>query len=156
MKTDLRKINFGYYGVYFGGTVTTLTSSLKEEQKMPLIDPNEVVALFESCLRNEGDKDSIRVEGIVFDAILNVKGKEEQIIKMLDGLPTSFRLSVGGGMSFLAACQDRNDEQWTGLHQTMSQLFLLGMAAGKVKPCLPKDMWPALPGGMPYYMYLDK
>jgi len=123
---------------------------------MPLINPNEVVELFESCLRNPEDKDAVKVEGIVFDALLNVKGKEEQITKMLDGLPDSFRQSEGGGCSFLAACQDRNDEQWTGLHQTMSQLFLLGMAAGKVKLCLPKAMWAALPGGMPYYVYQDK
>ena len=48
---------------------------------MPLINPNEVVELFESCLRNPEDKDAVKVEGIVFDALLNVKGKKSRLSK---------------------------------------------------------------------------
>jgi len=55
-------------------------------------------------------------------------------------------------MSFLNACQDRNGNQWTDLHQRMEQLFVLGQAAGFVSCLLPRDMWAALPGGMPYYV----
>ena len=76
---------------------------------------------------------------------------EKEIVALLDELPDVFKTSTGGGMSFLQACNDKHGNQWTGLHQRMEQLFLLGIGIGKVKLCLPRDMWAMLPGGMPYY-----
>ena len=70
---------------------------------------------------------------------------------MLSELPDEFRVSGGGGWSFLQACNDRHGTQWTGFHQAMEELFMLGMAAGLVTELLPRDLWDALPGGMPYY-----
>jgi hypothetical protein len=34
----------------------------------------------------------------------------------------------------------------------MEHLFQLGLAAGYVKPLLPREMWAAFPGGVPYYV----
>ncbi len=79
---------------------------------------------------------------------------KEGISSMLDKLSDDFRQSKGGGMSFINACDDRNGVQWTGLHATMEKLFCLGMAIGKVKSLMPRDMWDVLPGGMPYYVIL--
>ena len=59
--------------------------------------------------------------------------------------------SEGQGSSFLNACYDRDGDLWTGDHATMEQLFVLGIAAGMVNCLMPRDMWPVLPGGMPYY-----
>lgn len=78
----------------------------------------------------------------------------ERIAFMLSELPTEFRTTEkggGGGWSFLNACMDRHGNQWTGMHMTMAQLFALGQAAGLVDLLLPPEMWPALPGGVPYY-----
>ena len=37
-----------------------------------------------------------------------------------------------------------------GMYSNVDQLVCLGNAIGKVKFLMPRDMWPILPGGMPY------
>jgi hypothetical protein len=69
---------------------------------------------------------------------------------MLSDLPDEFQASGGGGWSFLNACMTKTGEQWTGMHPTMDKLFMLGIAAGKARWLMPRDMWSVLPGGMPY------
>jgi len=51
----------------------------------------------------------------------------------------------------LNACYTKAGEHW-GEHVSMDRLFTLGQAAGYVKCCLPRELWPALPGSMPYYV----
>lgn len=119
-----------------------------------------VVATITSCMfkddvpREEIEKRAVIVEGIMckfgFDPE-RLKAKEADITSMLEQLPKQFRKEVGGGYSFLAACDREDGIQWTGLHKTMDELFAMGMAIGKVSLCLPRNMWHALPGGMPYY-----
>jgi hypothetical protein len=120
----------------------------------PLIDPNRVVEITLDCL-DESDSPVI-VQGIVndyaFDPVKIVEHRDE-VAQMLRNLPLEFRptsVGGGGGWSFLNACQDANDEQWTGLHQTMEHLFVLGIAMGLAEWCGPKDIWAAFPGGVPY------
>lgn len=106
-----------------------------------------VETLFADCLR---EKDAPLITGIINKAHLDVAGHEAEIAALLDELPEPFQLAIGGGWSFLNACDDKHGNQWTGLHQTMEFLFMLGMAAGMVRFALPRSMWQALPGGMPY------
>ena len=112
-----------------------------------------------ACLVNEDaptSDDSKMAEGVVhvFNFVpTKLEEHRDEVTTMLQNLPLAFRpveLGGGGGWSFLNACQDANDEQWTGLHQRMEQLLCLGIAMGLAEWVLPKDMWPALPGGMPY------
>lgn len=97
-------------------------------------------------------------EGIVRSYAL-VKDKLEEhrgeIRDMLGQLPYAFRLTIGGGWSFLQACMTEKGDQWTGMHQTMDQLFILGVATEQAKLLVPRDKWDMLPGGMPYYQILD-
>jgi len=76
----------------------------------------------------------------------------EEIVAMLGELPTAFKRSAGGGHSFLEACNDKYGNQWTGFHTNMEQLFQLGIAIGMVECQVPPELWPALPGGKPYYV----
>jgi hypothetical protein len=69
---------------------------------------------------------------------------------MLLQLPDSFQKDSGGGYSFLEACNNKDGNQWTGLHLRMEQLFSLGIATEQVSYCLPRENWSILPGGMPY------
>lgn len=113
--------------------------------------------LFLDCLFKDGEDTSshVKAEGITSIAEFNpdrLNIHKVEIEAMLDELPDEFKKSDGGGMSFLNACNDRHGNQWTGFHQTMEQLFQLGIAIGKVECQLPKEMWQALPGGMPYYV----
>jgi len=110
--------------------------------------------VFMDCLFNDDEdkKDPVIAEGITMSVGFNpirLKKNEESIYSMLKELPATFQKDSGGGWSFLQACVDKDDNHW-GEHRSMQELFLLGLATGKVRYCLPKDLWPALPGGMPY------
>jgi len=120
---------------------------------------NKVESIFMDCLFKEGENHEHIVEakgpithvGFHPDRLTSHK---QEIEEMLQDLPDDFHSSKGGGMSFLNACMDKYGNQW-GEHQTMEQLFLLGMAIKKVECLMPREFWPTLPGGMPYYVIND-
>jgi hypothetical protein len=99
---------------------------------------------------------AIMAEGVVskfgFDPS-KVEANKARIVELLSQLDDNFHQDKGGGHTFLNACMDRNGEQWAE-HTNVDQLICLGLAIGKVKFCLPRDAWGALPGGMPYFVVL--
>ncbi len=119
------------------------------------LDQSVVESIFLDCLFKDGEVSSNHVlaEGITMTVGFNpgrIETHKAEIEALLDELPDQFQASGGGGWSFLNACEDKHGNLWTGLHRRMEQLFLLGIAIGKVEYQLPRDMWGALPGGMPY------
>ena len=113
---------------------------------------NEV---FLDCLfRDDEDTENhIKAEGITSSVGFHperLTSHKEDVKSMLQELPDDFQSGKGGGMTFLNACNDKNDHQWTDLHCRMEQLFQLGIALELAKWQLPRDMWKVLPGGMPY------
>lgn len=84
-----------------------------------------------------------------------LESHKEEINGMLDQLPEKFHEGVGGGYSFLNACMDKEGNQW-GEHSTVELLMCLGTAIGRVAYCLPREIWGALPGGMPYFVVKKK
>lgn len=68
---------------------------------------------------------------------------------MLNELDDKFKEDIGGGWSFLMMAVDKSGNQWAD-HKTMEQLMLLGLAAGWLKYQLPRKLWTALAGGVPY------
>lgn len=122
---------------------TTLTSQRVEE-------------IFIDCLftDDEDHSDHVEAKGIINIAWFHperLESHRDEIVSLLNELPEPFHEGGGGGWSFLQACEDKHGHQWTGLHLRMEQLFLLGMAIGRVRSILPRDLWRSLPGGMPYY-----
>lgn len=115
----------------------------------------KVNSVFQDCLFREGEDTTshIKAEGVMktvgFHPV-RLESHKLEIVELLQELPEEFQETKGGGWSFLNACLDKNGNQWTGLHSVMEELFLLGIAAGKVKFQLPRHMWAVLPGGMPY------
>lgn len=108
-----------------------------------------------ACLFKDDESldDAIKVEGIIHNYAFHpgrIQDNAETIASLLAELPTEFQHDGGGGWSFLNACNDRNGNQWTGLHLQMERLFCLGIAAGCARWLLPRDMWRILPGGVPY------
>jgi hypothetical protein len=134
----------------------------------PILTADLVEKVYAACLYSDeetagwdGTAETLPEGTIITDGILNQTGfhpgrieeNREVIWDMLAELPLNFRPTIeggGGGWSFLNACMREDGEQWTGLHQTQDRLFQLGMAIGAVKYALPRAMWAALPGGMPY------
>ncbi|HDZ26958.1 hypothetical protein LCGC14_2176970 [marine sediment metagenome] len=114
--------------------------------------------IFMDCLfeedNEENRKNSIVVEGLVNKFGLNpvaIKKHKKDIYSMLKQLPKNFQKNGGGGWSFLNACNREDGTQWTGLHATMEQLVVLGIASEYVKYTMPREMWKILPGGVPYF-----
>lgn len=99
---------------------------------------------------------AIVAEGVVskfgFDPF-RVEANRDKIVELLSQLDDNFHQDGGGGYTFLNACVDRDGNQWAE-HMNVDQLICLGLAIGKVKFCLPRDFWDALPGGMPYFVVL--
>lgn len=121
------------------------------------LTPDAVSAIFRDCLFQEGEptEDRIEVDGITMSFGLHperTRGHEDKITALLAELPDEFQATKGGGMSFLNMCVDRHGNQWTGLHQVMQELVVLGLAVEKVIYPLPKEIWNALPGAVPYIM----
>jgi hypothetical protein len=119
----------------------------------PVLTPGRVEGLFNRSVAAEGEP-GIAVSGVISRATFapdTIEAARDEIRAMLAELPDQFRKSGEGGWSFLNACQDRHGSQGTGLHADMEILFMLGIAAGLVTEVLPRDLWSALPGGMPYY-----
>ncbi len=126
-----------------------------------ILTAKHVTEIFDTCLfqKNEPTHDYILVEGIKAQFGFHpgrIKENTEAITEMLNELPDKFKETSGGGWSFVNACEDKHGNLWTGLQQIMEQLFVIGIAAGRAKWLLPRDMWYSLPGGMPYVVILDK
>ncbi len=128
-----------------------------------IIDQKEVEEAFNDCLyrkeemKGHGDipNDAVIVEGVINKFGFHparLEEKREKVTGWLKALPHQFRRNKGGGCSFLNACNQDNGVQWTGFHQHMEQLFCMGIGLKIVKCQLPREMWGALPGGMPYYV----
>ena len=123
------------------------------------LNAEHVNAVFVDCLFRDGEDTSqhVKAEGIVRNVGFHparLESHKAEIVAMLDELPEQFQEKSGGGWSFLNACNDKHGNQWTGLHQTMEQLFQLGIGISKVKSLMPREMWGALHGGMPYYVII--
>lgn len=123
------------------------------------LSAQRVREIFLDCLFKDGEDttDHVKAEGITTNIGFHpgrIQGYAEELAEMLGELPEQFMASVGGGWSFLNACLDKHGNHWAE-HQTMEQLFQLGIATDKVKCQLPRDMWASLPGGMPYYVVKD-
>lgn len=120
------------------------------------LDALNVEKIFFECLyeRHEVTKGEIPVdaktaEGINHPLICFHPGRiierKDTIEKFIKQLPTKFE----EGWSFLNMCATRSGDQW-GEHRHAEQLLTLGVALGLMEYTMPRSLWSALPGGMPY------
>lgn len=77
--------------------------------------------------------------------------KRSAIRDMMDELPAEF----DEGWSFLNMCMDKHGNHWAE-HPTVNELVVLGLAIGALKCLAPRELWPTLPGGMPYFVRTRK
>lgn len=124
--------------------VTLVKKCLLTEEELDLSDPDEPKPLVPI----------IQARGVLSHFGFSrhrIEENKEAIKELLDELPDAFHKDGGGGWSFLQACVDRNGRQW-GEHRTIDELLTLGVAAGYVTWCLPRELWGTFPGGVPYLM----
>lgn len=119
---------------------------------------DRVTEVITDCLFKPGEPTDphVEVEGIMNSYWLHPERLEQhraEIACMLRQLPDPFHQGKGGGWSFLNACLDKDGHQWTGLHTVMEQLLVLGLGTGYAKYAIAeREMWPMLPGGVPYFV----
>lgn len=118
----------------------------------------KVQELFMSSLFPEKPDDiskAVLVEGIVtkvgFDPA-RLEANREKVVEILNEMPEQFHEHMGGGWTFLNLAQDKNGVLW-GQHQNMEQLVLMAMGLKLADYLMPRELWSALPGGMPYVVF---
>lgn len=124
------------------------------------IDTVKLNEIFMDCMLNDNECnkektaakegiDMVIVEAITCKGfgfhITRLESHREEVKSMLNMLDPIFKK----GMSFLHGCMDKDGVHW-GEHTNMEQLFTLGIGLGFAKYAMPRKMWVALPGGMPY------
>ena len=127
------------------------------------LTPEKVETVLADCFYMDGSDWADRTDMIIVQGVINsfafdpakVEAHAEQIHEMLMQLPDDFHETLeggtpGGGTSFLNMCVRKDDVLWTGLHMVQEQLLVLGLASGWARYSLPRSMWPALHGQMPY------
>lgn len=119
-----------------------------------------VEEIFMGCLFSDDEDKSnmVVVEGVVMTVGFHpdrLESHRADVIELLSQLPDEFHSSSGGGWTLLNACVTKDGVEWTGDQMTVDNLFILGMGLGVVSCLLPREVWSALPGGVPYYMVID-
>ena len=129
------------------------------------INKSELVqAIMTDCLYGPGEvkeegqvpEGARLVEGIVHTFALHPRRLEkhrEEVRWLLDEMGSEFHKSGGGGWSFLQLCNDKHGVQWTSFHAVMETLICLGIGLDMVEWCAPREVWSAMPGGMPYVVF---
>lgn len=105
--------------------------------------------------KGEPPKDAVLVEGVMANFGFEPKRLEshrQEVVSIIEKMPTGFQAGNGGGQSFLNLCMTESGEQW-GEHRNVEQLVVLAIGLKVGRYCLPKSMWSALPGSMPYIVF---
>lgn len=126
---------------------------------MKTLTAQNVEEILKDCLFKEGEDPSNAVKA---EAVVSSFGFHPQrlaahgpaIWEMLSQLPEQFKETGGGGWSFLNACMTQTGDQW-GEHRNIDQLLALGIASKQARILFPREMWSALPGGMPYFVVMQ-
>ena len=105
--------------------------------------------------KNEPPEGAVCVMGVIHAYCFHparLEEKREIIKEVLLQMPDNFFKGKGGGWSFLNLCMTKDGQQW-GQHNNMDDLICIAMALGYASFPLPKELWPTLPGGVPYVLF---
>lgn len=133
----------------------------------PRLDAARLTPLLKACLANEGDAGAFKFAGIPEDRAAAARGENlpayyywlnqaeaeahrDEIVAMLQELPEQFMDNGGGGWSFLNLCTDKNGRLWTGLQSNCEELIALAASLGLADWLMPREVWSAFPGAVPY------
>lgn len=112
-----------------------------------------VERVFAECLYriSESDYNAIEVNSTYMQLTFNARRIElvrDKIGDMIMMLPEGIRTQEG--LSLLEAHKAHTGQQWTDLRFNVEQLLMLGIAAGEIEACQPKDMASRLVGVLSY------
>lgn len=100
--------------------------------------------------------DAVLVEGIVNNFGFHkgrLEGHRAEVQALLrEILHDNFHEDKGGGWSFLQMAAARDGSIW-GEHRSCQDLLVLAIGLGMAKYAMEREMWPLLPGGVPYVIF---
>lgn len=114
-------------------------------------------SLFTASELTDGSPPSnaVLVEGIVSNFALHPERLESHRAEVLaickELLTDEFIVGKGGGWTFLNLCMSRTGEMLG--HRTSEALYVLAAGLGFARSLMPREMWDALPGGVPYVSF---
>jgi hypothetical protein len=121
-----------------------------------LVGENSVLYRPEEVLNGKVPQNAVIVDGIVRNFVFHPKRLElsrDRVKHLIEEIVSDKFFKGGGeGASFLELCFDREGRQW-GEHRLAEALVCLAMGLGMAGYCLPREMWPALPGCVPYVWF---
>ena len=126
-----------------------------------ILNSANVQQVFFNCLFQDDEDTSnhIPVHSVIFKGGFHperLTQNTDTIRQLLLQLPEQFMKSKGGGYTFLCACDNNEGVQW-GEHYAIDQLLSLGLASKTAEFCISdRSMWESFPGGMPYFVVIDK
>lgn len=140
----------------------------------PMISAERVHEILKDCLYKEEElnpetPDEPPEEAIIAKGIQTIfafhperlENHREEVKEILEELPEAFRISKGGGWSFLNMTttqenilQNRNSPEPWGEQAAAQELACLAIGLG-LGEWIGVEMQEALPGGMPYFVYYD-
>lgn len=106
---------------------------------------------FRECLFKDGEETTgcVKVEGLVRNFGFHPQRLEEHrnlIVSLLEQLPPEFKQ----GYTFLNICMTKDGNQWTGEQTVCELLVCMAIGLKLMEYCMPRELWPILPGGVPY------
>jgi hypothetical protein len=142
----------GHYVISTKQRINKMISAKKiEEALKDSLYRSEEVDTSGRCI-SEGFPVPVIVEGLTSTFYLNserLNKNKDQVVKWLSEFEDGFMKGTGGGQSFLTFCQTKDGSQWGG-HKDCQNLLVLAIGLDLMGYCAPKEVWKALPGGMPY------
>lgn len=130
-----------------------MTNELSIREPMRLTAEN-VDRIFAECLAPTSDDNNIKTNGVRINAdfdITKIDLHRDDIIDMLNELPSTFHVGNGDGWTFLNMCMTDAGVQWADFHETCDRLLCLGFAIGACDFTIrQRALWRMFPGEMPY------
>lgn len=121
-----------------------------------LIEAKRVHEIFNDCLFKDGENhdEFLPASGLTVNVGLHpqrIESYADEIHSMLLNLQDEFQEDKGGGYTFLNMVMDKEGNHCME-QMTAQELLLLGLASGWACTPMPRELWIALPGGVPYVM----
>ena len=117
---------------------------------------DEVQEILRAVLtESETDANAKAVEGVVYIYAINATRLEayrDRVKELIEEMDQRFKKDYGGGWSFLNLPVDKHGKQW-GEQMDAEQLFVLAKALDLADFVLPREMWPSMPGAVPYVWF---
>lgn len=162
-----RVLPLSFTAVLFDGLLhPPMTDDLKRKlAELPTPDVRTVLAVAECCivlgvgpvdsadvvtveLPTLGDR-SVEVSSLRWHREM-LDGARPTILRMLRGLPKEFRNESGGGLSMTRIDRREDGSEWDENGLPCCLLLAMALATGYAKISTPRELWDAMPGGLPY------